>query len=182
MDGVENQAALAHHVGGHGAVDAAGEQHTRPAGRTDRQTAGAFLLVAVHKHGVAHLDRYGELRVMHVHLQMGVMGKQKTADFGADLGRSFLKLFVAAFGVDLEGAHVCKIVAEKLQRRLPDGVHVLVAHGGHGKADDAEHTAHELHGAVEVDVVALGRGNDGRLRFDEFEFAERRKPPAHVFD
>ena len=64
---------LGDHPAGHRRVDAAGQQRDRPSVDAHRQAAGPRLRVGVDKGGVVpylHMD--GQLRMVHIHLQVGV--------------------------------------------------------------------------------------------------------------
>ena len=182
VDRVEHQPALGHHVARDGTVDPAREQQTRLARRADRQTAGALSLVAVDEYLIADLHGHGQLRFVDVHLERMDIGKNMRADFRGDLGRRHRELFVASLAVDLEGADVSQVVAEKFERRALDIVDVLFADRRDGKADDPEHAGDPFNGFVEVDVVAVRLRHDRGLRFAERERPEGRKSAPHIFD
>ena len=67
MDGDDAHTPLGHHVGGHGAVDAAGEKAHRTARRAHRQTArpGHGFAVDIGR-PVTNLQMDGEFRGVHV--------------------------------------------------------------------------------------------------------------------
>ena len=86
MDGADADAPLCHHIPGHRAVDAPGQQQQRPAGAAHRQSPCTGAPVRMHI-GVGVPDLHGDndLRMVHVHGQVGEPVQQDAPQLPADL-------------------------------------------------------------------------------------------------
>ena len=104
MDVIQRQTALGHPVGGHRAVDAAGEHVQRTAGGAYRQTALAGYFRAVNIRAViADLHDDLELGVAHIDFQVVVLAQQVGTQLPHQFGAGHGVGLVGAAGLHLEG-------------------------------------------------------------------------------
>ena len=172
MHHIQGDPPLGDHPAGHGGVDAAGQQGHRPAVDAHGQAAGPGLRVGVNIGGeVPDLYIHGELRVVHVHLQVGVQFVQFAPHILAELDGVHGETLVRPLGFHLEGAGGGQLVVQELLTGGHDGVLVLLAGAGQGQAHDAEYLLQGLKGALHVAVVALGLHIGGGLAGVDLELA-----------
>ena len=168
----QGNAPLGDHPGGHGGVDAAGKQAHRPASHAHGQAAGSRLRVGVDVGGVVpHLQVDGQLRVVHVHGQVGVLLVQLAAHVLGELDGGHGEALVRPLGLHLEGLGGPQPVPQVLHGGLEHGVLVLRAGPGPGQANHAEELGHGLPRAVQIAVLALRLHIHGRLLGVYLEFA-----------
>ena len=183
VDADEVHAALRHHVGGDGAVDAAREQDGRSAGRADGHAAGAEELGAVDV-GVflTHFDGDADVRMVDIHLEVRVVLEQVAAQFPGDLRALQREVLVGALRLDLEGLHFRELIFEVLAGHLDDLLHVLRRHDGAGEPGDAEDFGDRLDGSVHVRVFLGGDDVDGGLGLGDVALQDAGEFPAQVLD
>ena len=157
VDHLQGQAPLGHHPGGHGGVDAAGQQGDRSAPHAHRQTACAGGGVGVdigRKVTDLHVDHH--VGVVHIGPQMLEGLVQLTAHKLGQLDGGHGEGLVGPLGLHLEGLGLHEVVVQVGLGGLQDGLGGLVAGLGPGQAHHAEEVLQGLKGAVHVAVQALG--------------------------
>ena len=149
MHAAQLQAALCHHPAGNGGIDTAAQQQHAPAGGTGGQTACTGDGAAVDK-GVILADLHpdGDLRILHLRLQVGKHIAEVAAHFPADLGRCQGEALVSALGLHLIGADTAQQVFQIQAGLFFNVADVLFAHHGTAHAHQTEYPAADLHGLV----------------------------------
>ena len=103
MNRRKGNSALCHHPRRNGAVYAAGNKYSRPAGRSCGHTARALYLAASDESVlVADLDGYRNLGIVNVDLYSGVIFENNAADLVADLRRIEREFLIRTLRRDLE--------------------------------------------------------------------------------
>ena len=179
----EPYTAAGDHIGGDRAVDAAGEERHRHA-------AGAYghAARAGHRGGVdigrkvAHLDMHGKLRVVDVHACAGERLGKLAAHILAQLYAAHGEALVAAAGLDLEALRAQHILPEVFLGQRGNGVLVLLAGGGAGHLDDAEHLFQRLERRVHIGPIADRLDINDGLKAVYVEFADGREAALDVSD
>ena len=139
MNGFHLHATLRHHIGRHGGIDAAGEQHHRPSADAGGQAARTRFGGAVDIGGqIPHLHVHGVLRVMDIYLHPRVGFRQPSADLLRQLDGGQGEALVRALGLDLEGLGAVQIVSQIVFDGGKDRVQVLLAGAAAAQAHHAE--------------------------------------------
>ena len=174
-------AALGDHIAGDGRVDAAGEQHHRPAADARGQAACARLRRAVDiGRMVAHLDINRVFRMPHIHRQRGHGLRNASADFlgNGDGGQG--EALVRALGFNLEGRGAAQIVAQIFHRGAENIVQILFAGTAAAQAHNAENVVTGLPRPLQIAGFLLRFDVDRGLHDVHAEFAIRAHPAADV--
>ncbi len=157
MDHLQGHPPLGDHPGGHRGVDPPGQQGDRPAVDAHRQAARPRLRVGVDEGGVVpDLDVDGELRVVDVHLQIGVQVVQLSPHILAELDGGHGEGLVRPLGLHLKGAGDGQLVPQVFPGGGQNGVLVLVTGPGPGQTHHAEHLFQGLPGPVHVAASLMG--------------------------
>ena len=181
MHHLQRQPALGHHPGGHGAVDAAGEQGDGVPPHAHRQTPRAGGGVGVDVGGkIPHLHVDDQVRGVHVCHDMGKGLVQLSAHELGELDGGQGEGFVGALGLDLEALGGHEVVVEVGLGRLQNGLRGLLAGLGAGKAHHAEETGQRLEGPVHVAVLGLRLDIGDGLAGVDAELAELFQAPPGV--
>ena len=157
VDHLQGQAALGHHPGCHGGVDAAGQQGDGSAAHAHRQTACAGGGVGVdigRKVTDLHVDHH--VGGVHVGPEMLKGLVQLTAHELGQLDGGHGEGLVRTLGLHLEGLGLHQVVVQVGLCGLQDGLRGLVAGLGSGQTHHTEEVLQGLESAVHVAVQALG--------------------------
>ena len=151
MHRADLHATLGDHPARHRAVDAAREQQRCPAIGTHRHTAHRGDHPHIQVGQVADLHIHGVVRVLHVHLQVGIGAQDAAAHLGVDLGGIHEIPLVAAAGRDLEGTLQ---PGSHVHRLLADGLKVVLGHfDGGTHAVDAKDLGHPADALLQVGEI-----------------------------
>ena len=120
---------------------------------------------------VADFQVDNQLRIVDVHLQVGIGFREQTAYVLAQLDGGHGEGLVAAFGLHLEALGVFQVLIQIGAGGLEKGVRVLLAGFGTGQAHDAEQLLHGLPCAVQITGLLQGLHVDDRLAGDGAEAA-----------
>ena len=144
-------AAFGDHPASHRAVNAAGQQQGSTAIGAHRHAAHRHDGLGVHVCLIADLHGNHQLRIVHIHRQVGALFQHIMAHFHVDGRRIHEVALIAAAGVHLEGAVV---ILHQLNRGLADGVEVILGQFQRAaQAMHAEHLAHLADALVHVGQV-----------------------------
>ena len=164
MDHIQGHPPLGDHPGGHRGVDSPGQEGDRPAIDAHRQAACPGLGLGVDVGGVVpHLDIHGELRVVHVHLQVVVGLVELAPHVLAELNGGHGEGLVRPLGLHLKGSGGTQFRIQEFFGGGQDSVLVLLTGPGQGQAHDAEDLLQGLIGPQHIAAVVLGLHIGGRL-------------------
>ena len=142
MNSLHLHAPLRHHIGRHGGIDAAGEQHHRPSADAGGQAARTRFGGAVDVGGqIPHLHVHGVFRVMHVHLHPRMDFRQPSADLLGQLDGGQGEALVRPLGLHLEGLGTVQVVPQIVFDSGKNRIQVLLAGAAAAQAHHAENGA-----------------------------------------
>ena len=157
MDGLHLYAALCHHIGSHGGIDAPGQQAHGSAAHPGGQTARAGLRGAVDIGSqIPDLHIHGVRRMMHVHPAGGMGFRQPAADFLGNADGIQRERLVGALGLHLEGFRTVQIVAQIALNGFKNGVQVLLTGTAAAQAHHTEDGFAGIPGAVHIRFFVHG--------------------------
>ena len=104
-----------------------------------------------------------QLRVVNIHLQMGIRVVEQPPHVLTDLHTVHGKVLIRAPGLHLEGLRLPELLVQIVPGAVEDGVLVLGTGQGPGDGDDPEHLPAGRKGPVQVTVRPLGLHIDGAL-------------------
>ena len=179
MHAGQRKAALRHHIRGHRAVDAAGQHQRRLAGGGHRQAARTGLFAAVDiRRKIADLHRHVHVRVVHVHLEVGIRRQQHAAQLPGDLHAVHGERLVRALGAHLKRLCRPQRAAQVFLRGVRNDSKVLGAHGCAADGRDAENFADALLRRVDV-LIARRLRVHRALRLVDFKIPQGFQAAAH---
>ena len=145
-------AALGDHPASHRAVDAAGQQQGSPSIGAHRHATHGHDGLGVHISLITDLHGNHQLRIVHIHRQVGALFQHIMAHFHVDGRRIHEVALIAAAGVHLEGAVV---ILHQLNRGFTNCVEVILGQFQRtAQAVHAEHLAHLANALVHIGQFA----------------------------
>ena len=181
VDHLQLNAALGHHVAGHRGVDAAGEQAHRPAAHADGQAAGSGLGGGVDVGGILpHLHIHRQLRMVYIHLQVGIGLVELAAHPLAQLNRAHGEGLVGTLALHLEAAGRRQGLPQIRLGGGQNGLLLLGAGNGPCNGDDAEHLLAGGIGPGQIADLLRRLHIDGTLLGVDAELAEAGGTAADV--
>ena len=181
VNGLDQKAALGHHVAGHRRINTAREQQHTAAVGADGHTARALHRAGMDVRAeLPHLHTHGDVGVVNVHADTRAGLKEHPAGLGGDLHGVLRKALIRALGLHLEGALTREVRGYIAAHGAEDALHALVAHGGAANGDDAKHLAGVAHHAVHVGTLLLGLDINGALRAVDLKLAVRSRLLAQL--
>ena len=183
MDHFKRYAALCHHVGRDGRVDAAGEQRHGAAAHADGQSARTRLGGSVDVgRVVADLDKHRQLGVVDVDRATRERLMQRAADLLGELNGGEREGFVRALALNLEILRAGKFWGKVILSGADDSLHVLFTGQGAADGDDAEDLLAGGVGGGEVALVVHRLNINGTLLGVDAEIAALRRAAAQISD
>ena len=181
VDHLQGHPPLGHHPGGHGAVNPPGQEGDRLAPHPHRQAAGAGGGVPVDVGGkVPHLHVDGELRVVHVRLDVGEGLVELPPHVLGELDGGQGEGLVRPLGLHLKGPGGHQVVVEVGLGGFEDGLGGLFAGLGPGQAHHPEQAGEGGEGPVHVAPGLLGLHVGDGLAGVDAELAVLLQPAAGV--
>ena len=123
---------------------------------------------------------HDKLRLVHVHLHIGICLVQLPADVLAELYARHGEALVTALGLHLEALRAQHFIAQVFLRQRGYRVLVLLAGRRAHQCDYAEHVLQRLERRVDIGVVLLRLHIYGGLDAVDPELPYMRKPAAHI--
>ena len=173
MDRRQLQSSFCHHISRDRTVDTARDQQESLSARTDRQATCTRDLVRVDIGAkIPNFNRYHNVGVVDIHLKMGKLPQNISAQFPHNIRGFHREAFVRSLGIHLKGFCLSQGVGQIFQRNPTNVLIVLLCHCRARKCRNPEHLPQPLYRLLKINSILFRLDINGRLCFSHIDLAQ----------